>query len=102
MRAVSLPSASSNRQTSTFVALAENSAKLTPSPSQCAPRSRGEPSLITIATLRFQTGKLQRHGRDAPLRPLDAMSRWKAADKLEHKFRDRQKFREESKFVLHP
>src|SRR5690606_24441235 len=36
----------SNRQSSTLVACAENSAKFTPSPSQVAPRGKGWPSAI--------------------------------------------------------
>src|ERR1700733_1755103 len=46
MRSSSVRPESSNRQSSTLVAFAENSAKLTPKPSQVAPRGLGEPSLI--------------------------------------------------------
>src|SRR5262245_17032551 len=46
MRSSSVRPASSNRQSSTLVALAENSEKFTPSPSHVAPRGLGEPSLI--------------------------------------------------------
>src|SRR5262249_49769263 len=44
MRSSSVRPVSSNRQSSTLVALAENSEKLTPSPSHVAPRGLGEPS----------------------------------------------------------
>src|SRR3954453_6383020 len=46
MRAVSRAPLLSNRQTSTFVACAENRTKLVPLPSQVAPRGSGRPSLI--------------------------------------------------------
>src|SRR5687768_12984197 len=51
MRLVSLFPPASKRQTSTLVALAEKSAKLTPFPSQWAPRGYGEPS-VTVLSLR--------------------------------------------------
>src|SRR5271165_6784390 len=44
MRSSSVPPLASNRQTSTFVALAENNEKLTPWPSHVAPRGNGSPS----------------------------------------------------------
>jgi len=46
MRSVSRSPQLSNRQSSTFVAWAENSEKLVPRPSQLAPRGCGKPSLI--------------------------------------------------------
>src|SRR5687767_15890196 len=51
MRLVSVLPSPSKRQTSTLVALAEKIAKLTPFPSQCAPRGYGEPS-VTVLSLR--------------------------------------------------
>src|SRR5688572_18536977 len=51
MRLVSVLPPASKRQTSTLVALAEKSAKLTPFPSQWAPRGYGEPS-VTVLSLR--------------------------------------------------
>src|SRR3970040_1853404 len=47
MRVVSFP-CESKKQTSTLVAFAENSAKLTPFPSHVAPRGYGSPSFTAI------------------------------------------------------
>src|SRR5215472_3595253 len=44
MRSISVSPALSNRHNSTFVALAENKAKFTPSPFQVAPSGKGRPS----------------------------------------------------------
>ncbi|MNC49016.1 hypothetical protein D3C75_981650 [compost metagenome] len=46
MRSISCSPVESNRHSSTLVALAENRAKLTPRPSQVAPRGKGRPSRI--------------------------------------------------------
>ena len=63
MRSISRSPCSSKIQSSTFVALAENRAKLTPSPVHVAPRGKGIPSrrralriicdvaLLTLASL---------------------------------------------------
>ena len=50
IRSVSV-SPASNRHTSTFVACAENREKLTPLPSQVAPRGRGSPSRIRFVEI---------------------------------------------------
>src|SRR3954468_4609906 len=50
MRFNSRSPAPSNRHTSTFVALAENTLKLTPLPSQVAPRGNGDPSVTRRST----------------------------------------------------
>ena len=44
MRSISCSPSLSNKHSSTFVAFAENSAKLTPSPFQVAPSGNGSPS----------------------------------------------------------
>src|SRR5450830_1758256 len=49
MRSSSTSPLSSNTHSSTLVALAENSAKLTPRPSQVAPSGKGRPSRIREA-----------------------------------------------------
>src|ERR1700730_16187012 len=49
MRSSSFSPLSSKRHNSTFVACAENKAKLTPSPSQVAPKGNGEPSAMRIS-----------------------------------------------------
>src|SRR5688572_24365854 len=49
MRLVSDLPAPSKRQTSTLVAWAEKSAKLTPFPSQLAPRGYGKPSMMVLS-----------------------------------------------------
>src|SRR6266480_6714328 len=66
MRAASRAPLLSNRQSSTRVADAENSAKLTPSPSQVAPSGCGSPSRMrrsAIATIVFPCGWVSRHNR---------------------------------------
>src|SRR5690606_36951905 len=76
MRSISVLPCSSNRHSSTRVACAENTAKLTPRPSQVAPRGKGVPSVtrercclrmrVTSGFRRFWcargTGFLQQHG----------------------------------------
>src|ERR1051326_3742149 len=55
IRAVSLvASAASNRQSSTFSACSENSAKFTPTPVQVAPRGYGSPGQTRIGRKRFK------------------------------------------------
>src|SRR5579883_1006995 len=56
MRSSSVSPELSNRHSSTFVALAENSAKFTPSPSQVAPSGKGRPSDTRDLFLLTDTG----------------------------------------------
>src|SRR4029079_13422653 len=52
MRSVSLLPVGSNRQSSTFSAVLENSAKFVPRPSQVAPSGCGEPAAIRRSDFR--------------------------------------------------
>src|SRR6185437_10973896 len=56
----------SNRQSSTLVAFAENSAKLTPSPSQVAPSGCGRPSATRVFEVEADTN------RNTPFEDADA------------------------------
>src|SRR3954471_11232873 len=60
----------SNRQSSTFWAWAENSAKLVPRPSWVAPRRDGEPSESRMSALRHQEDGGQRRNDEAELRSV--------------------------------
>src|SRR4051812_5236937 len=67
MRADSAPS-ESKRQSSTFVAFAEKTAKLTPWPCQVAPRGNGDPSR-TAASMRMSGAFMAAPGRVRGARP---------------------------------
>src|SRR5947208_16028196 len=62
MRSVSLLPVGSNRQSSTFTAVLENSAKFVPRPSQVAPSGCGEPAAIRRSDFRNE---------------IDGSKRWK-------------------------
>src|ERR1700761_9024056 len=68
MRSISRRPWPSNRQSSTFCALAENNAKLVPRPSQLAPRRDGAPADNRISGFRYEKYRGQRRGREIKFR----------------------------------
>src|SRR4051794_16418092 len=67
MRSTSRAPAESNRQSSTFWAWAENSAKLVPRPSWVAPRRDGVPPESRMSALRSQEDGRERRNDEAEL-----------------------------------
>src|SRR6267378_3502108 len=78
-RSISRSPSSSNRQSSTRCALAENSAKLVPRPSKVAPKGCGRPADSRMSALRDQEDRGERRDDEAKLGAGAAVDRRHAA-----------------------